>query len=248
MLVWDEQGSGPTIVLAHGFAQTRRCWAGLDGRLAADHRVVRVDLPGHGDSAAVVGSVVEGAMLLVDAGGVGAYIGYSLGARHVLAAAVARSDLVTAMVLIGGTAGIADDGERENRRRLDAERALLVERHGAPEFVRRWVADPPYVRSAASDPDLPERLRNTTAGLAGSLRLAGTGSMEPLWDSLPAVTAPTLLVVGDADRPYREVAERMAAVMPSAEVAVIPGAGHPAHTDQPGSTASAITRFLRSRH
>src|ERR1019366_8418989 len=44
-----------------------------------------------------------------------------------------------------------------------------------------------------------DRLTNTAGGLAASLRLAGTGTMEPLWDRLAGLTMPVLVVAGELD-------------------------------------------------
>ena len=67
----------------------------------------------------VAADLVDGARLLGEAGGRAAYLGYSMGARFCLHLALARPDLVDGLVLISGTAGIDDDGERAARRRAD---------------------------------------------------------------------------------------------------------------------------------
>ena len=66
------------------------------------------------------------------------------------------------------------------------------------------------------DPELDDRRRNTAAGLAASLRLAGTGAQEPLWDRLRELAMPVLLVAGSLDAKFVGVAERMAAAIPDA--------------------------------
>ena len=45
------EGSGPPLLLLHGFPQTHRCWDGIAERLRAEFTVVRPDLPGYGHSA-----------------------------------------------------------------------------------------------------------------------------------------------------------------------------------------------------
>ena len=49
----ERNGTGPRVVLVHGFTQTGRCWGPIADDLEADHEVVRVDAPGHGGSADV---------------------------------------------------------------------------------------------------------------------------------------------------------------------------------------------------
>ncbi len=80
-LACSRRGSGPDVVLAHGFTMTGRAWGPFADDLASDHRLTLVDLPGHGGSSQVACGLVEGARLLGEAGGRAAYVGYSMGAR-----------------------------------------------------------------------------------------------------------------------------------------------------------------------
>ena len=154
----------------------------LAADLADDHEVVAVDAPGHGGSADVRADLVAGAALLGATGGRATYVGYSMGGRLCLHLAVARPDLVERLVLVSATAGIDDPIERAERRAADEALAASIERDGVDAFLARWVAQPLF--AGLADPGLDDRRRNTVAGLASSLRLAGTGTQEPLWDRL----------------------------------------------------------------
>lgn len=170
-------------------------------------------------------------------------LGYSLGARVALHAALAHPEAVRRLVLVGGTAGIEDPELRAARRKRDEETAQALEADGAVEaFLRRWVAAPMF--AGLSDPGLEERLQNTAAGLASSLRLAGTGTQAPLWERLVALDVPTLLLAGADDLRFAVAAVRMARLMPRAMVSLVPGAGHAAHLAQPGLTATMVAGFL----
>ena len=79
-----------------------------------------------------------------------------------------------------------------------------------------------------------DRLRNTAAGLAASLRGMGTGAMTPLWDALPEAT----WLVGEFDAKCRGIAERVGTPV------VIPGAGHAAHLEQPYAVARVIAEAV----
>ena len=50
MLAYESSGSGAPLLLIHGLTESRRMWDPLVPRLAADHTVLAVDLPGHGES------------------------------------------------------------------------------------------------------------------------------------------------------------------------------------------------------
>ena len=58
-LAHDIQGDGPLLVLIHGITENRHSWDPLLDDLAADHRVLRVDLRGHGDSPTADGYAVD---------------------------------------------------------------------------------------------------------------------------------------------------------------------------------------------
>jgi haloacetate dehalogenase len=50
-----ERGSGPPVLLLHGFPQTHRCWQRVAPRLAETYQVVTPDLRGYGASLAPLG-------------------------------------------------------------------------------------------------------------------------------------------------------------------------------------------------
>ena len=233
------------VVLVHGFTQTLGAWAPVGERLAQRWEVVRVDLPGHGRSGGVRVGFEEAAGLVGAAGGAGAYVGYSLGGRVCLRLALDRPDLVRALVLVGASPGIADAGERAARRAADERLAAEVERDGVAAFLDRWLAGPLFATLPAASAGRDQRLANTAAGLAYALRGLGTGAQEPLWDRLGRLRPPVLLVAGERDPKFTGVARRMvAAIGPSARVAIVAGAGHAVHLERPVELAKLIEEFL----
>ena len=78
-----------------------------------------------------------------------------------------------------------------------------------------------------------------------ALRGLGTGALPGLWERLPHIATPTLLLVGALDRKFAEIAERMAEAMPNARVVEVAGAGHTVHLEQPGAWLAAVSSFLR---
>jgi 2-succinyl-6-hydroxy-2,4-cyclohexadiene-1-carboxylate synthase len=245
MLHAEVRGRGPRIVLVHGFTQNRNCWGPLLADLESDHEVCRVDAPGHGRSASLHAGLRTGARLIADQGGRATYLGYSMGGRFLLHLALANPELVERLVVIGATGGIADDAERAARRAQDEAMAARVEREGVAAFVEAWLAQPLF---AGLGPDVQfrdERGDNTVEGLAESLRQAGTGAQDPLWDRLHHLDMPVLLVAGGLDAKFTEQAHLLAAsIGANAEVAIIEGAGHAAHLERPAAFVAALRRFL----
>jgi 2-succinyl-6-hydroxy-2,4-cyclohexadiene-1-carboxylate synthase len=202
---------------------------------------VAVDLPGHGDAAPPLDADLRAAAdRLVDVGGVATYVGYSMGGRIALHAALAHPDRVVGLVLIGATAGLEDEDERAARRVADERLADRIEEIGVEAFVDEWLRNPLFAGLTAETDLRADRLRNTAGGLAASLRATGTGTQEPLWDRLGDITAPVLVIAGEHDPKFREIGERMSAALPDATFVVVPGAGHSVHLEQPAATADAI--------
>lgn len=246
-LYGERQGTGPRVVLVHGFTQTGRSWAPIGADLARDHEVVLVDAPGHGGSTAVRADLTAGAALLGAAGGRATYVGYSMGGRLALHLALDHPDRVDALVLLGATAGIEDEQERAARRRSDEIWASELERDGLEAFLQRWLAQPLFATLPADAADLDDRRRNTVEGLASSLRLAGTGSQAPRWAELSCLTMPILVLAGERDERFVALGRRMAQeIGANAELATVPGAGHAAHREQPDAFLAALRAFLLS--
>jgi 2-succinyl-6-hydroxy-2,4-cyclohexadiene-1-carboxylate synthase len=240
--VW---GKGDPVVLVHGFTQSAGAWQGLAERLAIGQRVIGVDAPGHGRSAAVRADLWESAAQLGQAGGAATYVGYSMGGRMVLHLALARPDLVRRLVLISTTAGIEDEAQRAQRRASDEEIATRIERDGVATFVRWWLERPIFATLPPEAAAVDSRLGGTVKGLASSLRLAGTGTQQPAWDRLGELDMPVLVMAGALDQPYCQRAERMAAAIgANAELAVIPDAGHACHLEAREAWLGVIEPWL----
>lgn len=235
-------GTGPRIVLVHGFTQTPVSWAPVAAELDADHEVVRVEAPGHGRSGAVRAGLTGGARLLGEAGGRATYVGYSMGGRLALRLALDRPELVERLVLLGVTAGIEDPRERSDRRAADDALATSIETNGVDQFLERWLAQPLFDDLSPRPEDLAARRANTPDGLASSLRLAGVGTMDPpWWDQLHRMGAPTIVLAGGNDAKFTALGLRLVdGIGPTARFVTVPDSGHAAHLQRPEFVAAMI--------
>ena len=236
------------LVLVHGFTQTARSWETFERLLRTrlpEAETLAVDLPGHGDAPPPPDTDLwTNADRLVDTGGVGTYVGYSMGGRVSLHAVLAHPDAVQRLVLIGATAGIDDSDERAARRLADDQLADHIEAVGVSTFIDEWLSNPLFAGLTEATAQRSDRLRNTSPGLAASLRATGTGAQTPLWDRMGEIGCPTLVLVGEWDAKFTELGRRLVDGLLDAELVVVPGAGHSVHLEQPDATIDAITSWV----
>jgi 2-succinyl-6-hydroxy-2,4-cyclohexadiene-1-carboxylate synthase len=234
----------PAVVLLHGFTHTGASWDPVVAALGERYRAVALDIRGHGSASARMPITLEG--VLEDVGALAderfTLVGYSMGGRIALHAALALPERIERLVLVGGSPGIADPTDRAARLEDDDRLAADIEGMDIDAFARRWAQTPVL---AGQSPDVlaaaqADRLRNRPASLAAALRGLGTAALPSLWERLWEIRVPVALVVGERDEKFRAVAARMAAELPSAEVVIVPGAGHAVHLEAPASVASVI--------
>lgn len=251
------------LVLLHGFTQNRQCWGPFAGQLDDGRPVERWDLPGHGDggpaadgwatadrlaaqaAARTAATAAPRATTTAEAGARASdWLGYSLGGRMLLHLVLAHPNMVRRAVLIGATAGLATSAERAERRGADEALAERIEQDGVDAFIERWLALPMWDGLPEAAQFADERRTNTADGLAGSLRLAGTGAQDDLWPRLGEIDVPVLVLAGGRDQKFTAIGRRLAAALPHGEFRAIPNAGHAVHLEAPERTAQAVTGWL----
>jgi len=234
----------PTLRLLHGFAQSRACWGPVEGLLATGRVIEALDLPGHGAG----GPAADGWTTADRLGSAPAtdWLGYSLGGRMLLHLLLAHPEVVRRAVLIGATGGIEDPAERRARAAADEVLAQRIEHEGVDAFVERWLAMPLWAGLPEWAKFSQERRTNTATGLAGSLRLAGTGAQDNLWPRLVEIDTPVLVLAGEHDEKFTSIGKRLAAELPQGQFRSVPGAGHATHLEGPNRTATLVTSWLNS--
>lgn len=252
-------GSGQPLILLHGFMGSTHTWDAHVPALSPYYRVITLDLPGHGatdspDDVAhysmarcmdILWSVFE--YLKLDKAHL---LGYSMGGRVALSFAASHPERIDTLILESASPGLADAAERESRAAADNGLADTIDQDGLDRFVDYWECLPLF----ASQKLLPEsvradlrtqRLKNNPRGLANSLRGMGTGVQPSLWDALASLDFPTLLIVGELDTKYTDIAKQMVKRLPAAKVALFKGAGHTVHLERPEAFDKRVLEFLR---
>lgn len=252
-LAYTDQGSGPVVVLVPGMGDLRSTWREVTGPLvAAGHRVVALDLRGHGDSDATFaahGLVPTGqdVLALVEHLGEPAVIvGSSVGAGAAAWVADARPDLVVGLVLIA--AHLQDHGTPGLLARLQV--ALLLRRPWGPA-AWAW-----YYRSLNSGRHAPW-LQEHSAALAASLRRPGYmeafGSLarhlvsDRVEIPVAGIAAPALVLYGEHDPEFTDPAAELdwlVAHLPHATGTLVPESGHYPQGQRPDVVVASTLAHL----
>jgi 2-succinyl-6-hydroxy-2,4-cyclohexadiene-1-carboxylate synthase len=224
-------------VFVPGFTQSARSWDAVWAQLPGDTVDELVDVPDGLDFVAT-------ATALGERHGRATWVGYSLGGRLCLQLALDRPGMVERLVLVSASPGIADEEARAERRAADGILADQVERDGVATFVDRWLAQPMFASLPAEAAQRDQRVEaNTAPRLAHQLRALGQGTQPSNWERLARLSVPVLLIVGERDTKYVDIASQMAARLPDARLEVVPGAGHACHLEEAGAVAELITSW-----
>jgi 2-succinyl-6-hydroxy-2,4-cyclohexadiene-1-carboxylate synthase len=188
----------------------------------------------------------EGRMREILSSSASVLVGYSLGGRLALRAALRSPGSFTAVVLVGSTAGIEEGPLRTQRVEADEKLASWMEAMPIEDIVALWERQPLFADQAESavEAQRPGRLSHEPRDLALILRTAGQGALDPVWHELRTLELPLLAIAGARDEGYSAAAKRMAATAPNARAAIVEEAGHAPHLQQPSEVARLMTDFL----
>lgn len=239
-IYYEVYGSGPPLLLTHGYSSTSAMWQGQVEALSKHHKLVLWDMRGHGqsdypdDPAAYSEALTIADMAaLLDAVGADSAIvgGLSLGGYMSLAFYRAHPERVRALLIIDTGPGFKKDEARDAWNKRAHETGDRFEREGLA--VLKSLS---RERSEVSHRD--------ARGLALAARGMLTQRDARVIESLPGIKVPSLIVVGADDAPFLAATDYMAAKIPAARKIVIPAAGHAANIDQPQAFIDAVLPFL----
>ncbi|ACY85192.1 2-succinyl-6-hydroxy-2,4-cyclohexadiene-1-carboxylate synthase [Edwardsiella piscicida] len=238
--------AAPTLVWLHGFLGSHREWLALAQALP-QYAHVLIDLPGHGESAALtVDDFAQCDAALRDtlrAAGVTSYglIGYSLGGRLAMYHGCQGAPGLWALAVEGGNPGLETAAERQARRAHDGRWAERLRREPLAQVLDDWYRQPVFADLNAASRAALVALRAGQSGatLAQMLQATSLGAQPPLGAALAALTSPLCYLCGERDAKFRALAERWRLA-----VRLIDGAGHNAHRANPRAFLDALGTFL----
>jgi pimeloyl-ACP methyl ester carboxylesterase len=248
--------TAPALVLIHGLGGSTHWWDSLTPALAGSHRVIRIDLLGHGQSAKPAG----GGYAITEQGArVGAVldrldvrraivVGHSTGGSVATALAEQRPALVAALVLV-------DTGPRPDAFISNGVTGQLLFTPLLGQLVWRFRTDGLLRRGLSTGfsragYEIPQQLvddvRATThhAFTATSQAADDYLKQRPVPDRLATVGKPLLVVFGQDDQRWRSASAVEYRAVPGATVQVLPGVGHSPMLEDPSRTAAALLPWL----
>lgn len=239
---YDVAGSGPAVLLTHGFSATSHMFKSTVDALSPDHTVITWDIRGHGRSDAPDDPALYTVPLsvgdmegILDAVGADQVIagGHSLGGFLSLELRLARPERVAGLLLIDTGPGYRKDEAREGWNRMAERMADRIDEGG--------------VEALRSGGEVDASLHRSAAGVAKAARGILTQQDGRVIDSLPTISVPALVIVGDKDEPYLGGSNYMAEKIPDAELVIIADAGHAPMLDQPEAFVKEVQSFLSRR-
>ncbi len=255
----QEAGSGPLLLLIHGAGGATHSWRHLFNTLAADNRVVAVDLPGQGFTqlgaqqrcgldpmAEDLLALCRSEVLMPDA-----IIGHSAGAAIALRMAEmmapAPPDVIGINAALGnfdGVAGVLFPVLAKTIAMVPMAANLFSATTSSRQSIERIIRGTGSVLPA-QDIALYRRLVADPSHVSATLQMIAQWKLDPLLKRLPQNAARTLLIVAENDTAVPpEISRKAAALMPDATCVTLPGLGHLAHEEDAGAVAPLIRRFL----
>jgi len=250
-IAYDDLGSGPSVVLLHGYPFNRSMWRDQLDELKQHHRVIIPDLRGHGQSAVTsapatmqnmagdVASLLE--TLNISRATIG---GLSMGG-YIALAFYRLFPLRVRSLVLADTRAQADTEEGKQHREQQAEKALREGMEGIADALLPKLLTPETV---ATRPGVVKRLREMMVetdpeGAAAALRAMAERLDQTSF--LSRIIAPTLIIVGseDALTPVAD-AELMHREIGGSRMQIIEGAGHVSNIERPEEFNRALIKFL----
>lgn len=238
-IYYEDNGSGPPVLLSHGYSATTRMWTGQVEALKSQYRVITWDMRGHGQSDSPddptayseQATVDDMAAILKHLGIEKAVIGgLSLGGYMSLAFNVAHPAMVRALMLFDTGPGYKNPVGREGWNETARKRAEIFESKG--------------LDALGSSAEVRIAQHRSAQGLAHAARGMLAQFDSRIIESLPEITVPTLVLVGDNDTPFLGGTDYMANKIPNSTKVVIENAGHASNIDQPAAFNAEVRKFL----
>lgn len=251
-LSYDDHGSGPAVLLLHGYPLCRAMWRPQVRALTeAGFRVIAPDLRGFGHSPLPQGPVsmeayADDLIALMDSLGLGraVVVGMSMGG-YVLFNLLERYPKRLAGAVFSVTRAAADDEAGKLRRSALAKEVTEGRPQAVVDAFKEILFAP---RTLVDNPDLVAQVRGWLETTAPEGLIGGLLAMRDRRDGLallPSIKVPALVIGAELDRAVPpEHSRTIAAGIPVAHLTILPGVGHMANLEAPDAFNGVLLRFL----
>jgi pimeloyl-ACP methyl ester carboxylesterase len=244
------EGSGPTIVLIHGWALDLDMWRPQFAAFRDHYQVAAFDRRGFGQSTgqpSIADDLRDFAFMLGELNVQhAALIGMSQGARVALRCALQMPQLVTCLLLDGPPHESATQGPDDAEQPPMTAYRALAQRDGIAAVREAW-AQHPLMQLRTRDRSTHALLEKMIARYPGNDLLSAASERLTSVDNPRSLRAPTLVINGKFDSARRLAAgEAMAPLLPHARRSVVPDAGHLPNLDNPIAYNDLVREFLHA--
>ncbi len=248
----------PTVVFLHGFTGSTATWCETSRLLEGKFHRVAIDLTGHGKTTVPaevdrysMEQQVEDLEELFKRLSLNQFIlvGYSMGGRVALSYTVNYPDRVLSLILESASPGLKTEAERAERKAADSQLADRILTDGLPAFIDFWESIPLFssqklLLEEKKQAVRQERLSHHENGLANSLRGIGTGSQPAYWQQLSGLNLPVLLITGELDKKFGNIAREMMHYFSNCRHETIEHVGHAIHVEKPDVFATMVEEHI----
>jgi pimeloyl-[acyl-carrier protein] methyl ester esterase len=249
----ESRGSGPDLVLWHGWGMNLRVFDPLVDRLAAHFRVTSVDLPGHGRSPSqsrdletampeLLATLPDGCVLA----------GWSLGGLLAMRAAARAPGRIGALILLHSTPKFVTTADWPHGVAGSLLQKFAQSLHTAPEQTVTDFIDL-QVRGSRDAAMVLQQLRTSLREQGHAQPEALNAGLEmlrhaDLRECATQISLPTLIVAGQYDRVTPPAAAHvLGEIMPDARVEELPRAGHAGFLSHTQTVATLCVDWLQAR-
>lgn len=249
-----------SILFIHGFGGCSIDWDEIISILGSEFQILTIDLPGFGKSSKprddkfyqtdflvqLINDIL-GELKLTEV----VLAGYSMGGRLALQFASKHPEKVKALILESASPVLKTKSDRQKRIKSDSALISFINKNSLKDFFTFWQNLPLF----ATQKKLPVRKQrsillkkinaNSRTGLIKSLKNFGQGEMKNLWNKLPRIKIPTLLLTGALDTKYTSIQQEMVKLFPNSTHKIIEGAGHNLHLEKPEVFVNLVREFLK---
>lgn len=245
---FSDTGSGPAVVLLHGFLENNTMWQGIIEELKSDFRIIAPDLPGHGNSSVIaelqtMPLMAERVTQLITDLNIknAALVGHSMGGYVGLEMLKSNPELIRGLCLFHSTAAADSESKKKDR-----DRAVQVVKRNASVFIKEAIPNLFYVKNRSRLTDRIEELTAQALLTPTDGIIACLNGMKVRENKVPVVQfakVPVHYIIGKEDTVV-DASSMFDQFGDQTTFEVLNDVGHMGFVEAPDRTISSIREFL----